>query len=94
MANVLESRARLQSLALSRFGEEVTINGNQETAIFDDEEGADESGVFRITTLTVTDTLASTLSKGDPVVVRGDNFKIDHIPKTKEPLIDLELKNA
>lgn len=94
MANVLESRARLQSLALSRFGEEVTINGVTETAIFDDGEGVDESGRFRLTTLTVIDTLAATLNKGDPVVARGGNFKIDHIPQTKEPLIELELKNA
>ena len=81
-------------VTLSRFGEEVFINGISVKAIFADELFEEEQGTFRKTTLSIKKEDLQFFKEGDGIVVRNRNFVITYIPDIHEPLIDLELKDA
>ncbi len=94
MANISKVKGRMLDVALSRFGEEVFINGISVKAIFADELFEEEQGTFRKTTLSIKKEDLQFFKEGDGIVVRNRNFVITYIPDIHEPLIDLELKDA
>tara|TARA_A200000113_G_C8679065_1_gene294904 strand:- start:92 stop:376 length:285 start_codon:yes stop_codon:yes gene_type:complete len=94
MANISKVKGRMLDVTLSRFGEEVFINGISVKAIFADELFEEEQGTFRKTTLSIKKEDLQFFKEGDGIVVRNRNFVITYIPDIHEPLIDLELKDA
>ena len=94
MANISKVKGRMRDVAISRFGEEVFINGISVKAIFADELFEEEQGTFRKTTLSIKKEDLQFFKEGDGIVVRNRNFVITYIPDIHEPLIDLELKDA
>lgn len=94
MANISKVKGRMLDVALSRFGEEVFINGISVKVIFADELFEEEQGTFRKTTLSIKKEDLQFFKEGDGIVVRNRNFVITYIPDIHEPLIDLELKDA
>lgn len=94
MTHISKVQERLNRLSLSRFGEEVFINGIPIKAIFTDDDFSSDEGRFRNTTLTIKKADIKFFKEGDEVVVRDRHFRIVYIPDVHEALIDLELKDA
>lgn len=95
MANVLDARDRLNSLTLSRLGgESININGVDYDGIYETAEYEDETGIKKIVTVTVSYSDAALFSRGDLVIARGVNYRIDKIQPTDSPMVDIELKHA
>lgn len=94
MSKISAVRDRIKSKTIDVFGETVFIRGVECSAIFRDEEYTDEVGTRRILTLSVDESIAKLLEKGDEVYVDSACYKIDRIPTTTDPIIDIELKNA
>jgi hypothetical protein len=94
MPKISAVRDRLKRLTLATFSQPVFIRGIEYSAIFRDEEYTDEVGTRRILTLSVDSEVANSIEKDDPVFFEGASYKIDHIPTTTDPLVEMDLKNA
>ena len=80
--------------AMDHLGQPVFIGGIEYKAIFTDEEYEDDSGRRRTATISVTRATSELLVRGNTVAVGDELFKVSYIPKTKDYLINVELKNA
>ncbi|QJR79608.1 hypothetical protein CA267_001750 [Alteromonas pelagimontana] len=74
--------------------ENIIVSGVTVQAIFSDTEFEGETGVERMTVITVKNADAKFFRRGDTLLVRDRNYTIERIPTTAEPLIDIEVKSA
>ncbi|GEM_PF-5375782 len=92
--SILDILATASADTLEHLGEPVTVNGAEYTGIHNEIEYEDETGIKKMVTVSFSLSDVKLFSRGDPVIARDVNYRIDKIPPTDSPLVDIELKYA
>lgn len=92
--SILDILATASADTLEHLGEPVTVNGAEYTGIHNEIEYEDETGIKKMVTVSFALSDAKQFRRGDLVIARDVAYKIDKIPPTDSPMIDVELKYA